>query len=122
MTEKKSDFADKLDQSFPSTPSTFKNSLGFYPDFEPVVDTMPNHPYNIIFRGSQEPNVLFLVFRKLLIHKEIAQQLGAFHAQRTKTVAMTPMAQGQRELQFVEIQLSHIGRLVNDEFFWFLQF
>ena len=109
MTEKKSDFADKLDQSFPSTPSTFKNSLGFYPDFEPVVDTMPNHPYNIIFRGSQEPNVLFLVFRKLLIHKEIAQQFGAFHAQGMEAVAVTPMAQCHGKTQFVEIQLSHIG-------------
>jgi len=115
MTEKKSDFADKESNSFTSAQSTLKNSLSFYPDFESVVDAMANHPYNIIFSGNQEPNALFLPFRKLLIHKEIAQQLGAFHTQWMKTVAVPPMAQGQRELQFVEIQLRYIKRFVDDE-------
>ena len=54
-------------------------------------------------------------FRKFLVHKEIAQQFGAFHAQRMETVAVAPMTQGQGEMEFVKIKLCHFCRFVNNE-------
>ena len=38
-----------------------------------------------------------------------------------EAVAMTPMAQGHRELQCIEIQLRYLGRLVDDKIGGFLQ-
>ena len=98
-----------------------KDGICFSGDFIPVVDTMSHHPKDVTISGNQQPNVLFLPLRKLLVHKEITQEFGAFHAQRMESVAMSPMAQGQREPDLVGIQLRHIGRLVNDEIGSFLK-
>ena len=75
MTEKKYHFADK-EQKWPfsmATPSAFKNGLCVVDNLEAVINAVANHPKDVAISGNQEPNVLFLVFRKLLVHKEIAQ-------------------------------------------------
>ena len=86
-----------------------KNVFGLICDLETVVDAPTDHPNDVAVRGSQKPSRCFLLFRKLLVHKEIAQKLRAFHAQGMEAVAMPPVAQGQRELQFVEIQLGNFS-------------
>lgn len=86
-----------------------KNVIGRICDLKTVVDAPADHPNDVAVRGSQKPNRRFLLFRKLLVHKEIAQKLRAFHAQGMETVAVPPVAQGQWELQFVEIQLGNFS-------------
>ena len=80
--EKKHNFTDK-EQKWPfsmAAPTAFKNGLCIVNNLETVIDSVAHHPKDYAISGNQEPNILFLVFRKLLIHKEITQQLGAFHA------------------------------------------
>ena len=72
--------------------SAFKNSLCVVDNLEAVIHAVTYHPKDVAISGNQQPNILFLVFCKLLIHKEITQQFGSFHAQRTEAVAMPPMA------------------------------
>ena len=94
MTEKKYHFTDE-EQKRPysmAVQSAFKNSLCVVNNLETVIDAITNHPKDVAISRNQKPNILFLKFRKLLIHKEIAQQFGAFHTQRTEAVAMPPMA------------------------------
>ena len=111
MTEKKYHFTDE-EQKRPysmAVQSAFKNSLCVVNNLETVIDAITNHPKDVAISRNQKPNILFLAFRKLLIHKEITQQLGTFHAQGMKTVAVLPLTQNQRELDFFGIQLSHFG-------------
>ena len=95
MTEKKYDFADK-EQKRPfswATQSAFKNGLCVVANLKSVIYPMPDHPNDIAVSGNQQPSILFLVFRKFLVYKEITQQFGTFHAQRMETVAVSPMSQ-----------------------------
>ena len=81
MTEKKYHFTYE-EQKRPysmAAQSAFKNGLCVVNNLETVIHAIADHPKDIAICGNQEPNILFLVFRKLLIHKEIAQQFGAFH-------------------------------------------
>ena len=75
MTEKKYHFTDE-EQKRPysmAVQSAFKNGLCVVNNLETVIDSVAHHPKNFAISGNQEPNILFLVFRKLLIHKEITQ-------------------------------------------------
>ena len=69
-----------------------KDGFCFRGHFKAIIDTVSDHPKNVAVSGNQQPNIPFLPFRKLLIPKEIAQQFGAFHAQRMEAIAMMPMA------------------------------
>ena len=92
MTEKKSVFAIKQQhRTFPSDQFALKNGRRSVVNLEAVVDAAPDHPKDLIVSGKEQEDILFLRFRKLLIHKEIAQQFGAFHAQGMESVAMPPM-------------------------------
>ena len=107
--EQKRPYSMAAQSAFKNGLSAFKNGLCVVNNLETVIDAITNRPKDVAISRNQKPNILFLKFRKLLIHKEIAQQFGAFHTQRTEAVAVTPMAQCQGKTQFVEIQLSHIG-------------
>lgn len=75
MTEKKYHFTDE-EQKRPysmAVQSAFKNGLCIVNNLETVIDAVANHPKNVIASRNQKPNILFLAFRKLLIHKEITQ-------------------------------------------------
>lgn len=106
MTEKKCHFADK-EQKCPFSrvaQSAFKNGLCVVENLESIIHAIADHPKDIAVSGNQQPNILFLVFRKFLVYKEITQQFGTFHAKGMETVAVSPMAQSQGKFQFVEIQ------------------
>ena len=73
MTVKKCHFADK-EQKCPFSrvaQSAFKNSLCIFGNLETVIYAVADHPKDVTIGGDQEPNILFLVFRKLQVHKEI---------------------------------------------------
>lgn len=122
MTEKKSVFAIKQQhRPFPSDQFALKNGRRSVVNLEAVVDALSDRPKDITISRNQQPNVLLLPFRKLLIHKEIAKQFGAFHTQGIESVAMPPMAQGQGKTELFEIQLCHFWRFINDKTFCFIK-
>ena len=73
---------------------TTKDDFCFRIRFKSLINAISDHPKNIAISGDQQPYILLLIFHKLLIHKEIAQQLGAFHAKGMEAVAVAPTAQG----------------------------
>ena len=73
---------------------TTKDDFCFRICFKPLINAVADHPNDGIVSGDQQPYILLLIFHKLLTHKEIAQQLGAFHAQGMEAVAVAPTAQG----------------------------
>ena len=74
MTEKKSVFAIKQQHwPFPSDQFALKNGRRSIVNLEAVVNAVSDHPKDLAISGDQQKDVLFLLFRKLLIYKEIAQ-------------------------------------------------
>ena len=52
--------------------STTKDDFCFRNRFKSLVNAVADHPNDGIVGGDQQPDILLLIFRKLLIHKEIA--------------------------------------------------
>ena len=52
---------------------TTKDDFCFRIHFKSLINAISDHPKNIAISGNQEPDILFLIFSKFLIHKEIAQ-------------------------------------------------
>jgi hypothetical protein len=80
-----------------------------------VIDADPRHPQKPI-SPEQERDPFPLEGRNLAVDEQILHLLLPFHPQRLEAVPRPEGAKGQREIEVVEIQESHIGRLFVDDF------
>ena len=51
---------------------TTKDDFCFRIRFKSLINAVADHPKDVATSGNHEPDILLLIFRKLLIHKEIA--------------------------------------------------
>ena len=83
-------------------------------DAEPVIDSFPDYPHNVIAR-KQQPGLFLIGERQFLVDKEIAEFLFAFQPKRDKPVAFFPFTQFERKLQFISIEAGN-GSFTHGQF------
>ena len=83
--------------------------------FISVIDSSTDYPNNLTVGCGKYLAFIFLAGCHLLIHKEIAQQLGAFHPQRMESVADLPFPYYQGKSKLIIVQLGHLGRFIDNE-------